>query len=81
MTTTQEALGAKGMTEVLLVNAAERRGIDIGLCMAAAVLVRDFDRPSLAEEILGAGGIDRDRLADLDLDEYDAEPLLKLWKE
>ena len=75
--TTVEATQAKGLMEVALVSAAEKRGIDIGLCLAGAILLREFDNETYALEILGAGGIDADRVRDLDLDEYDTEPLLK----
>lgn len=78
---TQDVLQAKGLTEIALVNAAERRGIDIGLCLAASLLARDFDNPTYAAEILGSGGIDAERISDLDLDEYDVEPLLRVLAE
>lgn len=73
---TQDVVQAKGLTEILMANAAEKRGIDIGMCLAAALLIRDFDQPSYALEILEAAGIDAERVGDLDLDDYDAEPLL-----
>ena len=57
---------------------ADRRGIMIGMALAAALLVRDFDRPALAIEIAGAAGIDAANLASLSLDDYDNEPLLKI---
>lgn len=76
--TTIEATQAKGLMETALVRAAERRGIDIGMCLACALLIRDFGDDTRAEEILEAANIDADRVRDLDLDEYDTEPLLKL---
>lgn len=57
---------------------AERRGITIGMALAAAILVRDFDQPTLAKEMVSAAGIEADNLASLSLDEYDHEPLLKI---
>jgi hypothetical protein len=72
------ALDLKAMREALIDSAAEKRGIEIGMCLAASIVARDFDRPTIAEEILGAAGIDRERLLDLELDDYDAEPLLEL---
>lgn len=78
MTTVQATLDVRKLMEAAIDAAAEKRGIDIGICLAAAILVRDFDRPSFAVEILEASGIDADRLAALDLDDYDTEPLQKV---
>jgi hypothetical protein len=74
-------LDVKAMREALIDAAAEKRGIAIGLCLAAAILVRDFDYPTLALEILGADGIDRAMIDALDLEPCDSEPLLKIVKE
>lgn len=53
----------------------ERRGINIGMAMAAAILTRDFGQPTLALEILGAAGIGSFEVEALDLDDYDRNPL------
>lgn len=58
---------------------AQKHGISIGMALAAAMLVRDFDSPTHAREILGAAGIDnREAVTSLGLDDYDVEPLLKI---
>ncbi len=75
--TTVATLDLHGLRETLIDSAAEKRGIDIGMCLAAAMLLRDFDRPSLAREILDAAGIDAARVKELELDDYDSEPLLE----
>lgn len=54
---------------------AEKRGIEIGMALAAAILVRDFDQPTHAAEILGAAGLDWNAIERLGLDDYDAAPL------
>lgn len=57
-------------------------GVLHGMAIAAALLARDYDNPTLALEVLGAAGCDR--VADIDrlhLDDYDADPLLKIVKQ
>ena len=56
-------------------------GIIIGMAIAAALLTRDMDKPSLALEVLGAAGLDdRKSLSSLELDDYDLAPLLRIVK-
>ena len=54
---------------------AEKRGTEIGRALAAAILVRDFDQPTHAAEILGAAGLTWDKIVSLQLDTYDSVPL------
>lgn len=75
-TTTTAPLDVRAMTEAPIDRAAERRNIDIGMCLAAALLLRDFDNPTHAREILHAAGIDAERVRQLELDDYDADPLI-----
>jgi hypothetical protein len=75
-------LDLRAMREALIDRNAEQRGIRIGYAMAAAFLARDEDRPSLARELLETAGTNcDDDVSELDLDEYDSEPLLAIFKE
>ena len=60
--------------------AAEMRGIDLGFCMAAAIVARDFNKPELAQDILKIADIDRDKIIALNLERNDSAPLLKIVK-
>lgn len=78
VTTTTATLDLRALEQALMENNAEKRGIEIGMCLAAAIMERDFDNGTYALEILGVAGIDADIIGDLDLDEYDSAPLLRL---
>lgn len=54
-------------------------GVVHGMAMAASLIVRTFDNPTIALEVLGAAGIDRkSEVEALLLTIYDADPLLKI---
>lgn len=54
-------------------------GVVHGMAMAASLIVRTFDNPTIALEVLGAAGIDRkSEVEALLLTSYDADPLLKI---
>lgn len=56
-------------------------GVNVGIALAAAIIVRTFDNPTIALEVLGAAGLDRrSEIVALGLDEYDAKPLLGILK-
>lgn len=75
-------LDLRGLREALIDRNAEQRGIRIGYAMSAAWLARDEDRPSMARELLEVAAIgSAEDLSELDLDEYDSEPLLTIFKE
>lgn len=62
-------------------NGQEDFGIMVGMALAAAFLVRDFDQPTLAREILGAAGLSAAwSLETLQLEDYDLRPLLQIVK-
>jgi hypothetical protein len=81
-TTTTATIDVRAMREALIEDAAEKRGIAIGLCLAAAYMVRDERHADAAQDILDMDNIDWDRINQLvdanALDEYDAEPLLAM---
>lgn len=59
----------------------EDRGMRVGMALAAAIVVRTFDNPTIAKEILGAAGLDsRRRLSEIELDDYDKAPLMRLFQ-
>ena len=66
------------MADVPRLNGDDDRGILIGMALAAAILVREFDQPTMAQEIAGAAGLTLEALATLGLEEYDTEPLKKI---
>lgn len=54
-------------------------GVVHGMAMAAALLVRTFGQDTLALEVLGAAGLDSKKtIHKLHLEDYDAEPLLRI---
>lgn len=83
--TTTAKLDVRAMREGLIENEAEKRGIAIGLCLAAAFMVRDEGYPRYARDILEMDALDASRIQELvdrdALDEYDAEPLLAMLAE
>lgn len=60
---------------------AEReRGVEEGMAMAAAIVARDRDNPTIARDIIDAAGIEKGDVSRLDLPDYDKAPLHKLFR-
>lgn len=72
-------IDVRAFREAVIEDAAEKRGIEIGMARAAAMLAEDY--PTLAEQILDAADLDLDRVHQLPLEEDELTPLLQLLAE
>ena len=52
-----------------------------GVALALATLIRSYDQPSMAVDILKSNGISIEDLCDAKVDAFDLRPLRKAWRE
>ncbi len=50
-----------------------------GMCVVAAALIRDFDQPTTAIDILENAGYSLKDISAADVDSYDLEPIKNAW--